>query len=84
MTALIVLDGCRTIQLTQGYVALVDEADFPALSLWRWKVLKAGTKRYASRSRKHPGRRYSTILMHREIAADPSAHRRGWKRTKRS
>jgi hypothetical protein len=57
----------KTILLTQGYEAIVDEEDFAGLNRYRWKILKSGSKRYAARSRKWPGGKYTTILMHREI-----------------
>jgi hypothetical protein len=51
----------REIQLTQGKVAIVDDADFEFLSQWKWY---AG--RYAMRIAKVNGRK-TTILMHRII-----------------
>jgi len=63
----------KTITLTNGGVALVDEEDFDRLSRHRWQ-LNGG--RYASR-RKYVGRYlinrrpyYRTIYMHREILGD--------------
>jgi hypothetical protein len=50
----------KTIQLTQGQVALVDDDDFEWLSQWRWCVLKSRHGFYAKRSSKG-------IMMHREI-----------------
>ncbi len=54
----------KTIELTQGFVAIVDDEDWKHLSRWRWKVLKCkGGKFYACRSTKS-----ATILMHRVVA----------------
>lgn len=61
----------KTISLTQGFVATVDDEDYEALSRYRWKVLKVRGKLYACRSRKLSGRKYRTILMHRVIAGIP-------------
>lgn len=56
------------IPLTQGFSAVVDECDFDALNAYRWKILKAGKKFYAARSKRVSGKRYITFLMHRVIA----------------
>lgn len=52
----------RCIGLTKNKVALVDAADFPWLSLYKWSAMKRGRTFYARRRR---GRRM--IMMHREI-----------------
>lgn len=59
----------KTIPLTQGKVALVDDEDFEELSKYNWH--NAG--RYAVRhtSRKSPGGR-KTVFMHRQIMNAPS------------
>jgi len=68
--------GCvfamKTIQLTQGKVALVDDDDYDFLSQWKWHSLKAKRKQsdtvwYAIRSTPRPNRK--TIYMQREVAA---------------
>ena len=51
----------KSIKLTQGKVAIVDDEDFEWLSQWKWHVNKG---LYAVRSVKNPG---STVSMHREI-----------------
>jgi hypothetical protein len=33
---LVVINGCRTIELTQGFLALVDEQDYPLVSQLNW------------------------------------------------
>jgi hypothetical protein len=63
----------KTIELTQGYIALVDDEDYDRLMSHRWKIMKCKpNKFYATRnvcgSRKPNGKRsYETILMHRFI-----------------
>jgi hypothetical protein len=75
----------RAIQLTQGFVALVDDADFEALSRWHWSVKEADGRWYAVRGtcrgpRNSPVKHQ--IKMHRQILGvdDPSVlidHRNG-------
>jgi hypothetical protein len=63
----------KTIQLTRGMVAIVDDADYDFLNQWKWCSFKAGGKWYAFRG---PG-----ILMHRLITGAPKEkdvdHRNG-------
>jgi hypothetical protein len=60
----------KTIMLTRGYSALVDDSDFDFLSQWRWHVVishsKHKTKVYAARN---PGRGGCSkyVLMHRVL-----------------
>ena len=57
----------KTIQLTQGKVALVDDADYDWLSQWKWQVLNdKGNFRATRRSSRKNGKRH-TIYMAREI-----------------
>lgn len=55
----------RTIPLTRGLVALVDEADYGALSAFKWYAIEG----YAGRKLPHPTQpgKQITILMHRQI-----------------
>jgi hypothetical protein len=58
----------RTIELTQGQVALVSDKDYPRLVRHKWFALKTRNGFYAARKRHSPiksGRK--TILMHRDI-----------------
>src|SRR5579859_2501899 len=60
----------REIPLTQGKVALVDDADFDWLNQWKWCAMKVGKTHYAVRNEpRQPGKKRKLILMHREIAA---------------
>lgn len=62
----------KTIPLTQGQFALVDDADYEWLSRWKWCVLFTDSVFYATRSRclsDAPGSK--TILMHREVLNAP-------------
>ena len=53
----------KRIPLTQGYVALVDDADFEAVRVFKWCLLKKGRRLYARRSiRKADGSRTISYL----------------------
>ncbi len=58
-------DGIRYIPLTRGKYAMVDAADYPWLSEYKWHVVAPG-KEYAGR--KQQGK---TVYMHREIMQPP-------------
>jgi hypothetical protein len=64
----------KTIPLTQGKVALVDDADFGYLNQWSWQaqkcVNKCGEIWYAYRSDHSSGKKHC-ILMHRELIDCP-------------
>jgi hypothetical protein len=73
MSLLTVIQGVRTVQLTRGYVALVDEADYPAVSPSHWQanLLRRGIV-YAQRAiplPKGPDGRYrqTSETMHRSL-----------------
>jgi hypothetical protein len=51
----------KEIPLTQGKVALVDDADFDWLNQWKWYYHYAGAVRNTPRPKR------KTVLMHREI-----------------
>lgn len=59
----------RQIRLTQGKVALVDDADYEALSLHKWYAAQFGPKKtwYAVRGRKVSEGRDGLVFMHRAI-----------------
>lgn len=62
----------KEIQLTQGMVALVDDADFDYLNQWKWSLCKIGNNNYAARSKKIPKTRRSvSFRMHRIILDVP-------------
>lgn len=56
----------REIPLTQGYVAVVDDEDYPELSRYNWWIVRSKKHVYAAR---HEGRK--TVLMHRQIMSAP-------------
>lgn len=64
-------DQLRTIPLTQGYFAVVDERDHAWLSQWKWHVLISKGKKYAKRCEFIDGKSV-TVLMHRQILNVPS------------
>lgn len=57
----------KTIPLTKGYEALVDDADYEMLSQWKWMASICGRKPYATRfcNRK-------VIYMHRLLMGFPA------------
>jgi len=59
-------DEVRYIPLTKGLFAIVDAADYEALSQYKWTALVTGGKTYAIRNDKG-----KTILMHRQIMKPP-------------
>jgi len=62
----------KTIKLSQGKIALVDDEDYERLSRWKWQAQKEGNLRcYAMRRTQRPGKRRG-ILMHREILHVPA------------
>jgi hypothetical protein len=61
----------RTISLTQGKTALVDDADFEWLSQWKWCARKNHAAWYALRNSSLKTGKARTILMHREISNPP-------------
>jgi hypothetical protein len=72
----------KTIPLTQGFVALVDDADFDRVSAYKWSATKAKTNVYGVRKvRKQTGRTTSQLLHRfilgvtdREIDVDHEDH----------
>lgn len=60
----------KLIPLTQGLFAMVDDADFEAVSQFKWHAKKLGRRFYATRSIKKPNGKYSLQLMHRFLMPD--------------
>lgn len=58
----------REISLTKGYVALVDDEDFDAVSKFKWQALVQRRMVYAYRSVSGEGGRKTTVYLHRDIA----------------
>lgn len=56
----------KTIELTQGKAAIVDDGDFEELSKYKWYAFKNKNIWYAARSNKR-----RNVYMHREIAGAP-------------
>lgn len=63
----------KEIQLTQGYVALVDDADYDFLMQWKWHANRNKNKVYAMRAI-HKDGKTKLYGMHRQILGltDPS------------
>ena len=66
----------RKIPLTQGQFAIVDPADYPRLSKYKWRLCRTKGKNvlYAERSIRLPNGRYSRILMHRQLIHVPEGY----------
>lgn len=62
--------GYATIQLTKGYICIVDEDDYENLSQYKWLAFKWSNKYYAARRIKKNGIKF-WLLMHREITHCP-------------
>jgi len=60
----------REILLTQGKVALVDDADYDYLMQWKWRAVKEYKRWYAVRSVRKNGERF-LFWMHRVILNTP-------------
>jgi len=67
-------DIMKTIQLTQGLVALVDDADYDRVSTHRWYALKSGNGVFYALRTTLLDDKKTPLLMHRFIlgATDPS------------
>jgi len=57
----------KEIKLTQGKVAVVDDADYRWLNKFKWYAYKNRNTFYAARSIRLPDGKWTTIIMHREI-----------------
>lgn len=57
----------RDIPLTQGKVALVDDADYDWLNQWKWYAHKARSGGFYAMRRSLENGKYFTIRMHRQI-----------------
>jgi hypothetical protein len=60
----------KTIPLTQGKVALVDDEDYEWLSRWKWYAILNGHTWYAAR-KDCSGDRPRAVSMHRQIMGEP-------------
>jgi len=67
------LNLVKTIELTQGKVALVSDQDYEALKGYRWiaRLSKTHEKYYAVRVIRSEGRQVKVRYMHREIMNAP-------------
>jgi hypothetical protein len=68
---IILINGTmKTINLTQGQVALVDDGNYDFLMQWKWIAHKGRGTSYAERSEKQNGK-FTIIKMHRVIMNTP-------------
>lgn len=61
----------REIPLTQGYVALVDDADYEELSKYKWSAKVLARTVYAVRSVRKESGGFTHAYMHRVIMGNP-------------
>ncbi|MGO8812485.1 MAG: hypothetical protein ACLQJF_23750 [Candidatus Sulfotelmatobacter sp.] len=66
----------KTISLTQGFVAIVDDADYGRVSAHKWCATRAKTNVYGIRKLRTPAGRTTSQLLHRFImgVTDPEIH----------
>jgi hypothetical protein len=66
----------KTISLTQGFVALVDDTDYDRVSAYKWSATKTPTNVYGIRKVRTPEGRTTSQLLHRFIlgVTDPKIH----------
>ncbi len=57
----------KTLQLNQGFVALVDDADYERVSAFKWNVLVVRGKVYVRRHEHGPHHNRKVLYLHREI-----------------
>lgn len=60
----------KVIQLTKGFAAIVDDADFMELAQYRW-CYSGKSNGYAVRRKKFPDGTAKLVYMHREIMGSP-------------
>lgn len=67
----------KTIPLTQGFVALVDDADYAAVSAFKWYAKRDGPRTYAARDVRDPKKR--TLRLHKFLLPEATEvdHRDG-------
>jgi hypothetical protein len=66
----LVVTGMKTIKLTRGMVALVDDEDYEYVNAFKWHAVQGRKTFYASRSEYNPRRR---IPMHLFILGFPNS-----------
>jgi hypothetical protein len=76
MTTLTILHGYRTLQLSQGFNALIDQDDYPLVGVHKWSayVTSKGKYVYAVRVKQISGKK-DYIFLHRFLMAAPSGMR---------
>ena len=57
----------KEVQLTKGFVALVDDEDYEAVSRYKWGVLKSGNVTYAKAYIGKVDGKYTYMYLHRFI-----------------
>ena len=65
----------KEVELTRGYVAVVDDEDFERIAASKWSVLLTPTSGYAVRNAPTVDGVRGMIWMHHEIMGSPTAER---------
>lgn len=58
----------KSIPLTRGMVAIVDDSDYEFLSRWKWNALTGKSGKFYAVRTERIGKRRCCVLMHRVIA----------------
>ena len=60
----------KTLILSQGKSAIVDNEDYDSVCTWKWTYMKVGSLEYAYRAVKVNGKQ-KNLLLHRQIMGFP-------------
>jgi hypothetical protein len=81
MESLVVLNGCRTIQLTRGMNTLIDETDIGRAGVHSWQARKGKRTFYAAGGRNIGNGKTASFQLHRVLIGAPKGaevdHRNG-------
>lgn len=61
----------KSIELSRGLFAVVDDDDYDFLMQWKWTALVAPRTFYAYRRQRMTDRKYAPVFMHRLLLATP-------------
>lgn len=61
----------KTIPLSKGYSAIVDDEDFELVNQWKWTALDHGARIYAHRKIYGPKKKRTCVYLHRFLMNPP-------------